>query len=372
MIIKRLFAVLFAVAAVCSCASSSRNSRWSEEKAWKWYSERDWPVGCDYIPAYAGNQLEMWQEDTFSPDSIDRELGWAQELGFNTLRVFLHHVLWQSDKEGFKSRISKFLDIASSHGISTMFVFLDDCWCESSAPGIQPEPVPGQHNSVWCKDPGIEYFGPCGSGCLYAQDTTAIVNVLEAYVTDIVSTFKDDSRIFAWDLYNEPGGGQDPDRYWERSFPLLKDVFSWARKVNPSQPLTAGVWNSRLHEMNAWQLANSDIITYHTYAPLESHKEMVDTLSRYSRPMVCTEYMARTECSTFQTILPMLKKAGVGAINWGFVSGKSNTIFSWETITHSCETPEPELWFHDILRKDGTPYSSDETDLIKRLALSRQ
>ena len=253
-----------------------------------------------------------------------------------------------------------------------MFVFLDDCWCESYAPGTQPEPVPGQHNSVWCKDPGIEYFGPCGSGCLYAQDTTAIVNVLETYVTDIVSTFKDDSRIFAWDLYNEPGGGQDPDRYWERSFPLLKDVFSWARKVNPSQPLTAGVWNSRLHEMNAWQLANSDIITYHTYAPLESHKEMVDTLSRYSRPMVCTEYMARTEGSTFQTILPMLKEAGVGAINWGFVSGKSNTIFSWETITHPCETPEPELWFHDILRKDGTPYSSDETDLIKRLALSRQ
>jgi hypothetical protein len=119
--------------------------------------------------------------------------------------------------------------------------------------------------------------------------------------------------------------------------------------------------------MNVWQIQNSDIITYHTYEPLESHQALVDTLKKYNRPMVCTEYMARTQNSTFQSIMPMLKKENVGAINWGFVSGKTNTIFSWETITNPCPTEEPELWFHDVLRKDGTPYCEEETACIKNL-----
>lgn len=324
----------------------------------------DWVSGCDYIPSNAVNQLEMWQEETFSPDLIDKELGWAEDLGFNLMRVFLHHKLWEQDARGFKKRINRYLDIASSHGIRTMFVFLDDCWNETCETGPQPAPLRGVHNSGWCKDPGALYFGLCGSGVRYAEDTTAILKVLEAYVKDILKEFKNDRRIHSWDLYNEPGGGQDPYRYWERSFPLLKDVFRWAREVNPSQPLTAGVWNSRLGEMNVWQLENSDIITYHTYEPLESHKAMVDTLKRYGKPMVCTEYMARTQNSTFQTILPMLKKNGVGAINWGFVSGKTNTIFAWDT---PLDVDEPTVWFHDILRQDGTPYSEEEVALIREI-----
>ncbi|MCM1199558.1 MAG: cellulase family glycosylhydrolase, partial [Clostridium sp.] len=321
--------------------------------------------GCDYIPAYAINQLEMWQEETFDIQEIDKELGWAEELGFNCMRVFLHHVLWETDREGFKDRIDRYLEVSSGHGISTMLVFLDDCWNESCAPGMQPLPERGVHNSGWAKDPGILYFGPCGSGCMYAEDTTAIVSVLENYVKDIMTEFRDDDRIFAWDLYNEPGGGQDPDRYYERSFPLLKSIFGWAREVNPSQPVTAGVWHPRLKDMNAWQIANSDIITYHTYEPLEQHRQMLDTLKAYGRPMVCTEYMARTQGSTFESIMPMLKEENVGAISWGFVAGKTNTIFAWST---PLDADEPELWFHDILRGDGTPYCEEEAVFIKSLA----
>ncbi len=347
-----------------SCAPKE-GKVWTAEKANGWYAEKGWISGCDYIPAYAINQLEMWQDGTFDINAIDRELGWAEDLGFNCMRVFLHHVLWETDAEGLKDKMNLYLDTSSKHGISTMFVFLDDCWCESYAPGVQPEPVKGSHNSGWVKDPGSLYFGLSGSGCDYAADTTAIVGTLKAYVTDILTTFKDDPRIWAWDLYNEPGGGQDPHRYWERSFPLLKDVFSWARKVNPSQPLTAGVWNSRLGEMNVWQIENSDIITYHTYEDPASHQAMIDTLKAYGKPLVCTEYMARTQKSTFQDILPMLRRENVGAINWGFVSGKTNTIFDWDTMHKPCPTDEPELWFHDVLRPDGTPYSADEAECIK-------
>ncbi|MGN0190063.1 MAG: family 20 glycosylhydrolase [Candidatus Cryptobacteroides sp.] len=349
-----------------TAACQNRESEvWSAEKAARWQQEKGWVSGCDFIPSNAINQLEMWQEDTFDPETIDRELGWAEELGFNCMRVFLHHKLWEQDSEGFKQRMDRYLSISDSHGISTMFVFFDDCWNEHYELGPQPEPVKGRHNSGWVKDPGALWYGDCGSGCEYAADTTALSIQLEAYVTDVISSFKDDDRIFAWDLYNEPGGGQDPDRYWERSFPLLKNVFRWARKVAPSQPLTAGVWNSRLGEMNVWQIRNSDIVTYHTYEPLESHSAMIDTLKRYGKPLVCTEYMARTEGSTFQSIMPVLKRENVGAINWGLVSGKTNTIFPWETMHNPCPEPEPELWFHDILRQDGTPYSEEEASCIK-------
>lgn len=362
---KRLAALCATAAVLCGCCREHSGSRWTEEQAKEWYSSHEWISGCDYAPSYAVNQLEMWQKETFDPEVIDRELGWAEELGFNCMRVFLHHVLWETDSRGLKERMDKYLEISSSHGISTMFVFLDDCWNESYAAGVQPEPVKGVHNSGWVKDPGILYFGPCGSGCRYAADTAAVVKTLEAYVTDILKTFRDDRRILMWDLYNEPGGGQDPDRYWTRSFPLLKDVFSWARKVNPSQPLTAGVWSGKLGEMNVWQMEHSDIITYHTYESAEKHAAMLDTLKTYGRPMICTEYMARTEGSTFQTVMPMLRKENVGAINWGLVSGKTNTIFQWETMHSPCVTDEPEVWFHDILRRDGIPYSEEEISCIK-------
>lgn len=356
--------LLFFVVSCNNAIDDSSGCRWTVERAEEWYADQGWLSGCDYIPSYAVNQLEMWQEDTFDPGTIDRELGWAEDLGFNCMRVFLHHLLWETDKEGFKDRIDRYLEISSDHGISTMFVFLDDCWNESYGAGRQPAPRKGVHNSGWVKDPGILYFGPCGTGCRYADDTTETVSVLEAYVKDIMSTFKNDRRILAWDLYNEPGGGQDPDRYWERSFPLLKSVFGWAREVNPSQPVTAGIWNARLGEMNVWQIEHSDIITYHTYEGPEQHQHMIDTLKSYGRPLICTEYMARTQGSTFRSIMPMLKREGIGAINWGLVAGKTNTVYQWESLPGS---EEPEIWFHDILRKDGTPYSLEEAECIRTL-----
>jgi len=361
---KRIILILLAAIAV-SCRGNDNHQRWSDEKADAWYAAQPWISGCDYIPANAINQLEMWQADTFDPETIDRELGWAEELGFNCMRVFLHHLAWEQDRDGFVDRIDRYLKIADSHGIKTMFVFLDDCWCVTASPGKQPEPKKGVHNSGWLADPGALYFAQDGKS--YAADTTAIVNELEKYVKDILGVFKDDARIQFWDLYNEPGGGPGHS-YRQRSMPLLKDIFRWAREVGPSQPITSGIWSSALGEMNVWQITHSDIVTYHTYQPLDSHTALLDTLSRYGRPMVCTEYMARTLNSTFQTIMPMLRERGVGAINWGFVTGKTNTRFPWESPEGS---EGPDLWFHDILHGDGTPYNVEETDCIKKVNATR-
>lgn len=351
--------ILAAFMLVTSCTqkkeqSSPAVSVWSTEKAAEWAKSQPWLRGCNFIPSNAINGLEMWQAATFDTATIDRELGWAQQLGFNCMRVFLHHTAWEYDKEGFKKRINKYLEISDRHGIKTMLVMLDDCWLPSYMPGKQPAPKPGIHNSGWIQDPGDVMFAhPEGSPA-----RAEMMKVLEAYVKDVITSFKDDKRIVMWDLYNEP----------QRSLELLKNEFAWAREVNPSQPVTSGVFRKSLKDFTAFQLGNSDIISYHNYADPANHQKAIDTLKLYNRPMICTEYMARRSHSLFSNVMPILKEQNIGAINWGFVAGKTNTIYAWGTPIY--DGSEPPLWFHDILRKDGTPYRAGETDTIKMLTAS--
>jgi len=324
---------------------------WSKEKANEWYQQWGWLRGCDFIPSTAINQLEMWQSETFDTVTIDKELGWASAIGLNCMRVYLHHAAWEIDPEGFKTRIDKYLEIADKHNISTIFVFFDDCWNPSYKTGKQPEPKIGIHNSGWLQDPGE----------LIYKDTTLIVT-LEKYVKDILTHFSTDKRILLWDLYNEPGNSD----WGNKSLNLVKNVFLWGREINPMQPLSIGVWDEEeLEDLTKYQLENSDIITYHDYNPYEEHVQRIERLKKNGKPMICTEYMARTRNSTFETIMPLLKKENIGAINWGLVSGKTNTIYAWDTPMENGS--EPPLWFHDIFRKDGTPYKVEEVELIKKL-----
>ena len=210
--------------------------RWSEDKANDWYAQQPWMSGCNFVPSNAINQLEMWQEETFSPELIDKELGWAEELGFNVMRVFLHSKAWEADQEGFKKRIDEYLTISMSHGIRTMFVIFDDCWNAEGAIGKQPEPKVGTHNSGWLKDPFISR----------RADKEQLFAELKPYVIDIMTTFKDDERVVMWDVYNEPNS--------DDSIPLLEKVFEWGREVNPSQPMTSSVWTFGIDKISSVQL----------------------------------------------------------------------------------------------------------------------
>ena len=333
-----------------SSLKAQTGERWSVEKANDWYAKHTWINGADFIPSNAINQLEMWQEDTFSPDLIDKELGWAEDIGFNTMRVYLHSLAWKQDPEGFKGRVDRYLTIANNHGIKTILVFFDDCWNKQGKIGKQPEPKPGIHNSGWLQDPGDPN-----------SKEEKNFPELERYVKDILTRFKNDDRVLLWDLYNEPGNSGKGNS----SLPLLKSVFSWARDINPSQPISVGLWSWGLHELNAFQALNSDVITYHDYEAPEWHLRVIEMLKSHGRPMICTEYMARTRNSRFSNIMPMLKKENIGAINWGFVAGKSNTIYQWDTPLP--DGSQPKEWFHDIFHQDGAPYRKEEVELIKEL-----
>jgi len=119
--------------------------RWTAKAANAWYAKEPWLVGSNYLPADAINELEMWQADTFDAKRIDLELGWAQSLGMNTMRVFLHDLMWQ-DPAGAKGRIDTFLRIAAKHHIKPLFVLFDSCWDPNPKLGAQRAPRPGVHN----------------------------------------------------------------------------------------------------------------------------------------------------------------------------------------------------------------------------------
>ncbi len=347
---KKLITFLFVVVVTTNLTVAQGRKVWSKEQANEWYKKWGWVRGSNFQPSSAINQLEMWQKESFDPAAIDRELGFAESLGFNGMRVFLHHVAWEVDPSGFKQRMRNYLTIASKHHIATMFVFFDDCWNETYKAGPQPAPKVGVHNSGWVRDPGKLLY-----------DDPSITGLLEKYVKDILTTFKSDRRIFLWDVYNEPGNSN----YGNKSMPLLEQIFTWGREVNPSQPLSAGVWNDKLVDLNKYQLENSDVITYHNYENDTAHLKVIDSLRKFDRPLICTEYMARTRGSRFANVMPLLKKENIAAFNWGFVSGKTNTIYAWDAPIPG--GGEPKVWFHDIFRKDGTAFSNEEVRLIRSL-----
>jgi glycosyl hydrolase family 10 len=350
--------------------ASAQAARWSEQQASAWYARQPWLVGSNYVPKSAINQLEMWQAETFDPVEIDRELAWAEAMGMNTMRVFLHDLPWQQDSAGFRQRIDRFLTIASRHHIRPLLVLFDSCWDPLPHLGPQHPPIPGIHNSGWVQSPGATALGDASQ---YPR--------LKAYVQGVVGAFANDDRILAWDVWNEPGadnaGSYSKEELSDklaRVTLLLPQAFAWARAAHPVQPLTSGVWavdtspdGAELGALQQIQLRESDIVTFHNYSWPESFRREVAWLKRYNRPVICTEYMARSVGSTFETILPIAKRERVGVINWGFVAGRTQTYLPWESWQHPYVLDQPPVWFHDVLRPDGTPYRQAEVDLIRQL-----
>ncbi len=365
---KRILSVLAVAAVFAGQALGSDLERWTATKANNWYEAQPWILGSNYVPADAINELEMWQGATFDAKRIDLEFGWAEKLGMNTMRVFLHDMLWAQDPKGFASRIDAFLTIAAKHHIKPIFVLFDSCWDPNPVLGPQHPPIPGVHNSGWVQSPGTK-----------ALDDPKQETRLEAYVKGVVGKFASDARILAWDVWNEPdnsGGGnyaaEESKNKFQRVAELLPKVFAWARSVKPKQPLTSGLWHdtnwNRAETLNAveqTQLKESDVITFHDYGWPESFAGRIAALKGYGRPIICTEYMARGNGSTFDGDLPIAKRANVGMVNWGFVNGRTQTHLPWDSWKRPYVDLQPQVWFHDILLQDGTPYRQAEVDMLR-------
>ncbi|HLP37699.1 cellulase family glycosylhydrolase [Lacibacter sp.] len=363
--------------------------RWSAEKANAWYAKQPWLVGANYLPATAINQIDMWQASTWDAATIDKEMGWAESIGMNTMRVFLHDMVWASDKKGLYKRMDEFLNICKKHGIRPWFVFFDDCHYPNPTLGKQPLPVRNFHNSGWLNSPARDL------AIRFANDSAAKQEVknLKGYVQETMKRFKNDDRVLMWELYNEPGRGNNFDgraggsAMNDKSNKLVYTSWVWAREVNPSQPVTScsegslGKNNIIINRMNA------DVHSIHNYSGPKRIKELIVEYKKDGRPVLMTEWLARTQNSTVQDILPILKEEKVAAVNWGFVSGESGTVWPWRSRRDENDKPisvneqrakgkvvkpgepfpEPELWFHDLFRTNGTPFSKEEIKIFKQL-----
>lgn len=364
----RFFAALAMVAVGGELAAGQAvPERWTETQANAWYDSQPWLVGADYIPSDAINQLEMFQKTTFNPGLNDKELGMAESIGMNTVRVFLQDQLWTSDPEGFKQRLNDFLNIAARHHIRAILVLFDSCWESNPHLGPQHPPIPGVHNSGWVQSPG--------KARLFDR---SVEPQLKAYVQGVVGAFAKDDRVLAWDLWNEPDNqGRDkpadlPAKI-NRVDELLPQVFDWARAMHPDQPLTSGVWAGSWDDpaqesaTTKIQLAESDVISFHNYDWPEGMEARINSLRSLHRPLLCTEYMARGAGSTFDTMLPILKRERVAAINWGLVAGKTQTYLPWDSWQRPYVELQPTIWFHEVFRQNGEPYRQREVDLMRQL-----
>jgi len=233
--------------------------------------------------------------------------------------------------------------------MSVIPVLFDDCAFAGMEPylGEQHPPVPGVHNSGWTPSPGSSI-----------ADDPDKERYLHNYVQTIVGNFKSCKNIAAWDLYNEPGN----NGRGAMCLPLLTKAFDWAREAAPEQPLTAGIWEFKEYDLSFAEL--SDVVSYHDYAALDESEKKIAIIKKHNRPLLCTECLHRPAGNKFESHLPLYKREGIGFYNWGFVNGKTQTHFSWNTMNGGPDDA-PAVWQHDIFYPDGVPYDENEIKLLK-------
>ena len=359
--------------------TSPSRPRWPEAQANDWWRAKPWPVGCNFLPSTAVNFLEMWRAETFDRPTIARELGWAADIGLNTVRTNLHFLIWKHDRDGLLERFDWFLKIAAERGLSVMPVLFDDCGFGGQEPawGPQPDPIAGVHNSRAVASPGRD-----------AVMTRAQWPVFRAYLQDVIKAHRDDPRILAWDLYNEPGNrmifmGNGGYREYDPSLSvhskvLMAECFEWARAVAPSQPLTVAAWRTPKlgHDAPAFDdpidrqaIALSDIVSFHAYCDLAHAQRYLQQLETHGRPILITEWMARTIGSRIIDQLPLYHDHRVGAYSWGLVKGRTQTDQPWPADLEALHghVEAPGLWFHDLLWPDGRAYDLAELDVLAEL-----
>jgi len=348
-------AMKVAAVAAMSCATVLAAPRWSAEKANAWAKENPWWCGVNYIPANAVNYTAMWDKTSFSPDVIRRELKLMTDMGMNCVRFVMQYKVYEDDPDYFLDTLDAFLALCDEAKVRAMPIFFDNCGFGAIyiAVGPQPDPLPGWYAWGWSPSPGH----------LMIIDEREHPK-LERYVKDVMSRFRDDRRIMLWDLFNEPINGMEAQRSW----PLLRKTFAWAREIDPSQPISSGVWNGN-KELNKFLTDNSDVITFHCYGDPARTAAMIKEMKAYGRPVICTEWLNRPRKSTVGGCLKLFADADVGCVLWGLVNGKTQTHLPWGHRPEKLPYKGP--WQHDLFHGDFTPYDKSEIELFKSVIAAK-
>lgn len=352
--------------------------RWSKERIWNWYNSRPWLRGCNYMSADCANRIDQWQELGFEErfQTTEEELKLMQKTGFNTIRVILEYVVWKEEHDGFMERFDRYLSLCHKYGISCMVVLANDCMPPKTEdwklPAVGPQHYDwGYHGGRKKSQHGV-HNGPAPH--YYLDDPVTREEYFEM-VREIVTKYKDDERICIWDLYNEPGGSHRETV----TLPILQQMFSVVRAIDPSQPLTVGMLRVRgdenipLLDPDQYALENVDIISYHYYKDYNEHVRIIKRLKKEGRPLLCTEWLGRCTGNDVFTNFPLFYLEKIGCYNWGFVAGKYQTYEPWEITWTNYENGtntdvDFTKWFHDLYRPNHRPYDPKEIEVIREFS----
>ena len=351
---------------------------WSKEKAWEWYNARTWMRGCNFMGSDCANRIDQWQEYGFEDRIVtaERELKLAAETGFNSIRIIPEFIVWDQDHDGFMERFDRYLSIAWKYGISCMVTFGNDCMRPKTAEW-KPDKLGPQHYD-WGYHGGRKFSQhqthAAGLMGYHLLDEPELAERHYIWVREIMEKYKDDPRVCIWDMYNEAGNARrDPV-----TLKHVKKFFEIARDVNPSQPLTACYWrtggdnpNPEISEVEQFCIENSDLISYHNYGSYDINIRIIKRLKEYGRPILNTEWLARTHGNTVEQMFPLFYLVKIGCWNWGFVAGLYQTYEPWNNVWQTYENGGArdvnfKLWFHDLYRPSLHPYDPHEIELIQK------
>ena len=350
--------------------------RWSPETAWEWYNARPWIRGCNFMSSDCVNRIDQWQALGFEEKlaTAEKELELASKTGFNAVRLILEYIVWKEEHDGFMARFDRYLDACYKFGIRAMIVFGNDCMLPKEDPNAHLHCGPqhydwGYHGGRRISQHSTIHTEP---GYSLLDEPEEAPHIYE-FVREIIEKYKNDDRILIWDLYNEPGNGRrDPV-----TLPHVKKFFEIAREVDPMQPLTSAVWRMKtdpdavLPEAEQYVLDHSDIVSYHSYASYDENIMLLQKLKKLGRPILNTEWLARTQHNTIQELFPLFYLEKVGCFNWGFVAGLYQTYEPWNTVWETYENGgardvDFRLWFHDLYRPSLHPYDPHEIEIIRK------
>lgn len=353
-------------------------TRWTQEQAWAWYDARPWVMGINYVPSITLHCMELWQEDTYDEviRSVRKEFALMEDIGLNGVRMFLPFNVWYHERGRFLDRLDAFLGELHARGISMMPVLFNDCVGFGRPKNIEPVLPRGWHPYDIGHHGGHKENPFTGErerkGWIY-WDEPEWRPVMETYLREVIGRFRDDPRIYAWDLWNEPGNSNRHDM----SIPYLRRAFEVAREMNPIQPLTAAPWSypadfgvnpeADVECIQRVALEESDIVTFHQYEGIDRVRHVVAGLKREGRPMMNTEWLNRIQGNLITDNLPLYHDEGIGSYSWGLVAGKSQFFLPWDELWKNRELPL-NLWQHDLFDTFHTPYDREELALMRRLS----
>lgn len=350
-------------------------TRWSETQIKEWYNKLPWLTGSNFLPSNVINRFDMYQsyqsEEHLKVAEV--ELAKAYELGFNFVRLWTDFDCYYVDRNSYLSILDRYISICDKYHQKVMIVLAHE---EDLPYGDKfvPQKQTGPQKKLYTHfNRNYEEYNKHFSERKHYLEYQETKELYIQMVNDIVSKYRNDNKIIAWNIINEPG-----ITIGDRSIGIIKDLFNIVRGLDPIQPLCVDIWRNinddgtfqSEAETIGYQL--SDFISFHSYSPFPSFERRIELLkNHYNRPIVVTEWLHRINHNNIEDIYPYLHDNKIGSCIWGFVNGDTFTDEPWDILWEQYEKGNTEYdftkWQHNILRRNLLPYDPKEIKLIKKI-----